>query len=132
MQKLTLTVCALAILGCSFATADDGPIIWQTELNAKSASDLPATMTPEMWFYMHQLERYDDPKIARRRRAEQIAAERTARIESRRWYGYSNLRPATSAMPFTDEFSAHWAGNTSNKYRWVWTGSQWSQRQIRQ
>lgn len=131
MQKLTLALCAFALLGSTFALADDAEIQWRPELNVQSPSDIPATMTPEMWFYLHQLERHDDPKVARRRRAEAIAAQRTARIESRRWFGYSNLRPSTSAMPFTDDYSAHWAGNTSNKFRWVWTGDQWSQRQTR-
>lgn len=128
MKKLTLAICVFAIFGGASAIAEEGGLVWSPEVGQQSPSDLPAVMTPDMWFYLHQLERHDDPDIARRKRAEEIAAQRRLRIESRKWYGVSNARPTTSAMPFTDEFSAHWGSNTSNRYRWVWTGDGWSKR----
>jgi len=54
----------------------------------------PAGIPPEVWVYMETLKRYDDPKQAVRRKAEQRSARRRARLESQRWYGISPLRPS--------------------------------------
>lgn len=81
------------------------------------------TPTPEMWFYEQENRRWDDPKQAVRRAAEQRAAQRTARISAMKWYGYSNQRPVASPVPFMGTYSPGWTGNSSDGYRWVGHGS---------
>ena len=63
--------------------------------------------TPEMWFYLQELRRYEDPAAARRRRAELTAAARRSRMFSQQWYGINNLRPTANAVPSMYRYSAH-------------------------
>ncbi len=79
----------------------------------------PAGIPPEVWVYMETLKRYDDPKQAVRRKAEQRSARRRARLESQRWYGISPLRPSASPLPFMGTAAPSWSGNTWDPYRWV-------------
>ena len=77
-----------------------------------------ANLTPEMWLYMQQLERHDDPKMAVRRKAEERAAQRTHRIAARKWFGLSNSRPSAGPIPVMGTYSPFWSGNDSDPNRW--------------
>jgi hypothetical protein len=111
--------CAIAMLAATaFAQGIDG----------ENADDLPVDMnvapdslslTPEMWFYLHQQRRQEDPQVVVRRNAEQKAAARRNRITAMRWFGYSASRPKASTTPFTSQYSTTWTGNSMNPYRWV-------------
>ena len=93
------------------------------ERQEASLSDLPtASITPEMWFYLEEQKRHDDPRQAVRRKAEQKAAERSARLAAMKWYGYSNLRPQASATPWMGTYSPYWAGNSWDPYQHVGVG----------
>lgn len=74
-----------------------------------SVDEIPSlgNATPEMWFYLQEMRRYDDPSLARRRRAEMTASARRARLFSQQWYGVSNLRPSVNAVPMMYRYSAH-------------------------
>ncbi|QDU75157.1 hypothetical protein Pan97_21810 [Bremerella volcania] len=74
-----------------------------------SVEDVPSlgNATPEMWFYLQELRRYEDPSAARRRRAELTASARRARMFSQQWYGINNLRPSANAVPMMYRYSAH-------------------------
>lgn len=76
--------------------------------------------TPEMWFYSQERMRYESPKSVVRRKAEIRAAERTARIESQRWFGMEKARPLANPTPITGTYSPMWAGNSND--RLVWRG----------
>lgn len=78
-------------------------------LNGLSMSE----MTPEMWLYMQEMHRHDDPKTAVRRKAEYRAAQRERRIAAREWFGYSNARPTVNPDPMQAGYSAHWAANNA-------------------
>ena len=82
-----------------------------------------ANMTPEMWLYTQQLERYDDPKMAVRRKAEERAAQRLNRIAARKWFGLSNSRPSASPIPVMGSYSPFWGGNDSDPNRWNGVGA---------
>ena len=70
---------------------------------SSSSSDAPnmSTMTPEMWFYIQEWRRHDDPAQAVRRKAEFRAEQRRQRLAVRKWYGYSKIRPRATATPWT-------------------------------
>ena len=87
--------------------------------DASSVSDV--SPTPEMWFYAQEQKRYEDPKLAVRRNAEYDAAQRQARLNSRRWFGYSNLRPTADPTPMMGDYSARWTGNGYMTEQWSGT-----------
>ena len=78
-------------------------------LNGLSMSE----MTPEMWLYMQEMNRHDDPKTAVRRKAEFRTAQRQRRIAAREWFGYSNARPTVNPDPYMAGYSAHWSANNA-------------------
>lgn len=80
------------------------------------------TATPEMWFYQERMNRRDNPKEAVRRKAEFRAAQREARLASRRWFGISLSRPTTSTAIMNGEAAATWTG-TDPWYPYRWVGS---------
>lgn len=83
-----------------------------------SPSDISMSTDPEIWLYLHEQRRNDDPKILVRRKAEQQAAERMARIAAMKWYGYSNSRPRAEVTPFMSYYSPAWDGNGRREGRW--------------
>lgn len=109
-------------------TAAKGPV---------SVEEMPSlgNATPEMWFYLQELRRYEDPAAAQRRRAELKAAARRSRMISREWYGISNLRPAANPVPFMYRYSAHqttngWSPTNDIYYRTSATPSTGGPRQF--
>lgn len=117
-----LLIVALAGLYLVSAASAQEPDRSKVNLGEPSFSDLQPNMSPELWLYNQQMRRYDDPAQAVRRNAEQRAAQRTARLNSMRWFGYSNSRPQASGVPFMSVYSPVWTGNGYNPYEWVGAG----------
>ena len=67
--------------------------------------------TPEMWFYDQAMRQYKDPKMAVRAKAEFCAEQRMRRLESMKWFGFSNSRPRASSDPFHGDYSPGWTSN---------------------
>ena len=88
-----------------------------SDLRRDVTSSQPAT-TPEMWLYEQERNRYEDPRMAVRRKAELRAAQRGERLAAMKWYGQSNSRPLISATPHCDTYGAGWISNTPNPYQW--------------
>lgn len=89
---------------------------------SRTGSNQQPALSPEMWYYQQQLERYDDPKVAIRRNAEFQAQQRMARLETMRWYGYSPARPTASPTPFTSVYSNAWRASFHRPYAWYTAG----------
>ena len=81
-----------------------------------------STTTPEMWFYMQELKRYEDPHLTVRRNAESRAFQRRIRLTTLKWLGFSNMRPRAQHTPWCGAFSPAWAGNHAGPYRWSAVG----------
>jgi len=77
-----------------------------------------AAATPEMWIYQQERDRYEDPRLAVRRKAELRAAQRGDRLAAMKWFGQSNARPLVSATPHTDTYGAGWVSDSANPYQW--------------
>lgn len=91
---------------------------------ADSMANTPnSSMTPEMWLYLHEERRADDPASAVRRRAEIKAAQREQRLASSKWYGFYNARPSASMVPIMGTYSPTWVGNGWNNYQWISSGN---------
>ncbi len=82
----------------------------------------PSQVTPELYLYMQELRRHDDPKQAVRRKAEARTAAREARITAMKWYGMSNARPQANPIPFMGTYSPSWIGSHSDRYDWYGIG----------
>lgn len=116
---LVLTLAGLCFVSAASAQERERP---KVNLGEPSFSDLQPNMSPELWLYSQQVRRHDDPAQAVRRNAEQKAAQRTARLNSMHWFGYSNSRPQASGVPFMSVYSPVWIGNGYNPYDWVGGG----------
>ena len=77
--------------------------------------------TPEMWFYDQAMRQYKDPKMAVRAKAEFQAQQRLRRLESMKWFGFSNSRPTASSNPFHGDYSPGWCANPGY-YPSRWSG----------
>ena len=78
----------------------------------------PSQVTPELYLYMQDLRRHDDPQQAVRRKAEARTAARESRITAMKWYGMSNARPQANPVPFMGSYSPTWVGSRNERYDW--------------
>ncbi len=74
-----------------------------------------------MWFYDQQMRQYQDPKMMARQKAEFHAQQRMRRIESMKWFGFSNSRPAVGSDPVNGDYAPHWTSN-ANYFPSRWNG----------
>lgn len=119
MKRIALAMALL--LGAGLSAHADQP----GAANGRFQSDVSLgelTPTPEMWFYQQELRRYHDPAEVVRRKAEFEAEQRRRRIATRRWFGYSNMRPTASTTPHMGTYSPTWGGNAYNPFLWRATG----------
>ncbi|MGE0610070.1 MAG: hypothetical protein AB7O62_23465 [Pirellulales bacterium] len=97
---------------------------WSAEpLRTRKPLDRPISLgelapTPEMWFYEQQMREHNDPQAAVRRKAEFKADQRLRRIESLKWFGYSNARPTTTPDFQFGPASPQWSSNSGNPMLW--------------
>lgn len=82
----------------------------------------PGQMSPEMYLYLQEQQRHDDPKQAIRRKAEARTAAREARITAMKWYGMSNARPQVNPVPFMGSYSPTWVGSGRDRNDWYGFG----------
>lgn len=118
MKWLSVTLFALVMFAAATVSAEkpsEKPNVF-----AGTISPGELTPTPDMWFYEQQMRMYQDPESIVRRNAETRAAQRTHRIESRKWFGFSNIRPTASSDPIHGVYSPSWTSNNR------WQPSQWS------
>jgi hypothetical protein len=145
MKVIRLAAVAVFVFAARFAAAQDGfgpadqfnsvapattlaaPIV--REVQAPNSLPTPTTVTPEMWFYSQERDRYDDPAQAVRRKAELRGALRTQRIASMKWFGMSNARPQASVTPMMGIYSPTWVGNGFDRYDWV--SAEWPRSAVR-
>jgi hypothetical protein len=126
MQHLRplLVAAAALVASASVASAQSSTLDEDPRSTTESAVALPSSgpVTPEMWLYMQEYQRYQQPKEAVRRKAELRAAQRQRRLEAQRWFGMSNLRPLANPLPYFGSYSPAWIGHPSDPYSWVGFG----------
>jgi hypothetical protein len=97
----------------------------QQPLTAPKKDDVqvaPPGVSPEIWAYIQELRRHDDPKLNAQRIAQFKTQQRQARLATQQWFGYSNLRPVVNPIPYSGQYSPAWTGNTWNEYNWAGGG----------
>lgn len=114
MRILLAGIAAFGILMGNLAMAQE---VTQEE-RFTEGQEVAERVSPEMWAYLQELRRQNDPKANARRAAQFKAEQRRLRLASQQWYGYSNLRPIANPMPFMGTYSPSWAGNSYNENLW--------------
>ena len=118
MKRLTLGLAIVpAMLLGSVVVAQDLDKLQKP--GAQLVPDDQVAQTEDMWFYLQELQRYDDPQMAIRRKAEKKAAQRRQRLAAMKWYGYSQSRPTANPTPIMGIYSPMWSGNGSDPYLWI-------------
>jgi hypothetical protein len=120
MKRLLIALTLPLLLSAGNVRADRPTAAGLGIDSAVSVSELK--VTPEMWFYDQAMRQYKDPKMAVRANAEYRMAQRHLRIQSMKWFGFSNSRPQASSDPYHSEYSPHWVGNAGYYYPSRWTG----------
>ena len=119
MRRLVLSFAFLpALFVSSVLIAQDGNNKVSSPLGVDPGESQVA-QSEEMWFYLQELRRYDDPQVAIRHKAQQKASQRRHRLAAQKWFGWSQSRPTASPTPRTGVNSPNWVGNGSDPYQWV-------------
>ena len=71
----------------------------------------------EGWTYRPSTEREHTPTISQQK-AMARGAQRMARLEALRWYGFSNSRPTASPMAWTTMYSPGWQQPGGRPFAW--------------
>ncbi len=124
MKKIVASVCLFAVALTAVAQGQgELPPAYSPSDRASVPATIPgisqSQMTPEMYLYLYELRRHEDPKQAVRRKAELKTAQRMQRLAAQKWFGVSNARPMASAQPFMDMYSPRWIGNGYNAFDWA-------------
>ena len=133
MKKLLLAAVAVSLSSCCVALAQaPAGLGWRAPAapSVPSPIDSPEPPQPEIepnlpphaWYYLQEQKRWDDPRLAVRRKAEFRAAQRQKRLASMRWFGYSKARPIASTTPVMDHYSPFWSGNSNHPFIWIGEG----------
>jgi hypothetical protein len=109
MKRLTIAL-TLSLLLMAVAAQAERPVVAGLGFDS-AASPGELKPTPEMWFYEQAMRQHMDPKMAVRAQAEVRAEQRQRRLESMRWFGFSNTRPQASSDPFHGDYSPKWVAN---------------------
>lgn len=117
MKRIALSLAALMLLGSGVSLAQNkGKVNLRRDTQPGALSDTP--LTPEIWLYEQERERYDDPQAMVRRRAEVRGAQRQRRLASMKWYGLSNARPDYTPTPWFGPQSPRWGSNSLHPFLW--------------
>lgn len=101
------------------AVGDDTPHARENREPLWSSPQQQPSMASDVWLYLHEERRHDDPKQAIRRKAEAKAAARGQRLAALQWYGLSNQRPNASSVPFMGTYSPSWFGTVNRPSAWA-------------
>jgi hypothetical protein len=114
MKSLRTFGLKLATISALAAFSTGSPAVAQ-EFDEPAAPE--ATSTAPDSFYPSTYKRSMEPTIAQQKAMER-AAQRMARLDSMRWYGFSASRPTASGMPFTTMYSPAWQQPGGRPFAW--------------
>lgn len=118
MKKVLVSLAMAMVLSAASAQAQDLSLDPGTIDSPQRPAEKQYTLTPEMYRYLSDLQRYGGPTDVTRQRAMQAAEARKQRLASLKWYGHSNSRPMAAATPFMGDYSPRWMSNSTNPYEW--------------
>lgn len=121
MKRLLFTVVVIpVVLFAASARAQDPDRLMRAP-GQDPALDQVA-QTEDMWFYLQELRRHDDPQVIIRKRSEKKGEQRRARLAAMKWFGWSQSRPTANSTPWTGVAAPHWVGNGADPSMWIGSG----------
>jgi hypothetical protein len=81
------------------------------------AEESPGARADDSWYYRSAPERTATVRPAVQK-AQQRAAQRMARLDAQRWYGFSNSRPTAAAIPWTTMYRPAWQTPGGRPFAW--------------
>jgi len=116
-MRLLLSTLVLSVIVHAGSTASAQDVLPKSPAGHENASELSFSEgmkpTPEMWFYMQERQRYQDPQAAVRRKAEFRSQQRQQRIASMKAFGMSKQRPLVYSTVFNTYYRA------ASNYPWL-------------
>ena len=107
MKRSTLLLLAMGLICCQTTFAEEPD-------SAAAASE----NTAEKDWYYGPTSKQPETKSLGRQRAELRARQRSARMESMRWYGFSASRPTAAGIPFTTMYAPAWTRPGGRPFAW--------------
>jgi hypothetical protein len=118
MKRFVISCCLLsAMLVGTTITAQDLDKMGLVAAQDQAIQEM--TPTQDMWFYLQELRRYDDPQVMIRRVAERKAEQRRQRLAAMKWFGYCPSRPMANPIPSMGVHSPMWIGGGPHPYQWI-------------
>jgi hypothetical protein len=117
MKKLAISLALVLALATTLRGQDANRIETVDTVPPTPALATPAEpkpeLTPQMYRYLVDMQRYHAPIDLPRQRAQLKAQQRMERMAAMKWYGLSNARPTATATPFMGStFAPRWVGNS--------------------
>ncbi len=121
MKRLLFTMLVVpAVLFTASAEAQD-PDRLVRPLSQSPATD-QVVQTEDMWFYLQELRRQDDPQVIIRKKSEKKGEQRRSRLAAMKWFGWSQSRPTANPTPWNGVHAPHWVGNGADPSMWIGSG----------
>jgi len=124
MYRVSFCALLVALAAASTATAQEpsplgAPVAPRFRPTAQpvTVGEVQPNMPAELWLYLNEQKRYDNARLAVRRKAEIRTEQRNRRLAAQKWYGYSKARPQASVTPFSGTYSPRWSGY-GGVYNW--------------
>ena len=106
MSRYSLLLLAGSLIACSSAHGQE-----------VGAPETVAPRSEKEWYYGPTNGQAEQKPLGRQR-AEHRARQRSARLDSMRWYGFSANRPTASGLPFTTMYSPAWTRPGGRPFAW--------------
>jgi hypothetical protein len=85
---------------------------------AQEFSEDAAETTADRETWYPQVEKRTSPPSIAQQKAMERGAQRMARLDAMRWYGFSGGRPTASGLPFTTMYSPAWQQPGGRPFAW--------------
>ncbi len=121
MKRLLFTVVVIPTVWFVASAGAQDPARLPRPLGQGPAVDQVA-QTEDMWFYLQELRRHDDPQVLIRQKSEKKGEQRRGRLAAMKWFGWSQSRPTANPTPWTGVFAPHWTGNGVDPSMWIGSG----------
>ena len=111
MNHAVFTMAVVICLAYQASTSAQDSSTARTAQVENEISFADVKVTPEMWFYIQERRRHDNPQDAVRRKAEYRAKQRQERIAATKAAGRSKQRPSVENTIFSSMFTTRYDYN---------------------
>lgn len=124
MQRIIPVLCLTAIMTGSVSAQRplfqfaDNPFGTQVNAPQGTAPESTGKLSSSPSDKYRSFQQAMDAKGLVQRNATIRASQRRHRLATRKWFGYSNLRPITAAGPYMTHYARTWTSHPRTRYHW--------------